>query len=216
MEPGLPIRDDAKPDGDPDASAAATPPFAAAMPVTPEVPFAVVIPTRNAGRLAAPMVAALRAQSVQPLEVLVINSASTDGTPEVFRAGGCRLHGIPVADFDHGGTRNMAVSLLDSRAAAVVFLTQDAIPANPQAFDRLLRPFADASVAMAYGRQLPVPRPARRSGTRGSSITAPPAWSSACRRRTISASRRCSPPTPSPPIDARRCTRSAASPLPSS
>lgn len=119
------------------------------------LPFAVVIPARNAGNLVAPMVAALKAQSVRPLEVLVVDSASGDGSPEQFRAAGFRVHAIRVADFDHGGTRNLALALVDSRAAAVVFLTQDAIPAGPHALARLLRPLADPSVAMSYGRQLP-------------------------------------------------------------
>jgi rhamnosyltransferase len=145
MECRVPTREEVPGDKDRDAGA----------PNPSVLPFAVVIPARNAGTLVAPLVAALKAQSVRPLEVLVVDSASGDGSPERFRAAGFRVHAIRAADFDHGGTRNLALALIDSRAAAVVFMTQDAIPAAPHAVARLLRPLADPAVAMSYGRQLP-------------------------------------------------------------
>jgi rhamnosyltransferase len=118
-------------------------------------PFVVVIPTRNAGAFAAPMLAALQAQTARPLDVLVIDSDSNDGTPQHFAAAGCRVHPIAASSFDHGGTRNLGVTLADARAELLVFLTQDAVPAGPDALAQLLAPFADPLVAMAYGRQLP-------------------------------------------------------------
>src|ERR1035437_3075523 len=120
--------------------------------------FAVVIPTRNARAFAAPMLAALQAQTARPLEVVVIDSDSSDGTPQHFLNAGCRVYPIPVGEFDHGGTRNLGTSLADARAELLVFLTQDAVPAGPDAFARLLAPFADPMLAMAYGRQLPRPQ----------------------------------------------------------
>jgi rhamnosyltransferase len=103
------------------------------------------------------MLAALRAQTAQPLKVVVIDSASTDGTPERFLAAGCRVWPIAASEFDHAATRNLAATLIDARAEFLVFLTQDAIPAGSDAFARLLAPFADPLTAMAYGRQLPRP-----------------------------------------------------------
>lgn len=121
-------------------------------------PFAVVIPTRNAGAFIAPMLAALAAQTARPLEVLVIDSESDDGTPQRFGSAGFRVYPIKVAQFDHGGTRNLGAAMVDKRAELLVFLTQDAVPAGPDAFARLLAPFADPMTAMAYGRQLPRPQ----------------------------------------------------------
>ncbi|CAH2601471.1 O antigen biosynthesis rhamnosyltransferase RfbN [Rhodovastum atsumiense] len=102
-------------------------------------------------------VAALKSQSAQPCEVLIIDSGSVDDTVSIFRGAGYRVHTIAPAQFDHGGTRNLGAALVDPRADLLVFLTQDAIPANAQALARLLHSFTDADVAMAYGRQLPRP-----------------------------------------------------------
>jgi rhamnosyltransferase len=118
------------------------------------VKTALCIPTLNAGSFAGPLAEAIRAQTLRPDEFLVIDSGSTDGTVATLAAAGARLHRIPKSEFNHGGTRQMAVEML-AGADVVLFLTQDAIPASPDAFARLVACFADPQVAIAYGRQLP-------------------------------------------------------------
>jgi rhamnosyltransferase len=117
--------------------------------------FAVVIPTLNACRMLEGMLDAVRRQTAQPCEVLAVDSESGDGTPELCRRAGWRVHPIAAASFDHGATRNLGAGLADAQAEIVLFLTQDAIPARPDAFARLIEAFADPQVAVAYGRQLP-------------------------------------------------------------
>lgn len=56
-------------------------------------------------------------------------------------------------EFDHGGTRDSAASLLDGEL--ILFLTQDAVPADAYLVERLAAAFADEQVAAAYARQLP-------------------------------------------------------------
>jgi rhamnosyltransferase len=64
------------------------------------------------------------------------------------------VHGISRAEFDHGGTRNLGVTL--SRPAdVVVFMTQDAMPSGPDAIANIVAPFEDDTVGLVYGRQLP-------------------------------------------------------------
>ena len=128
-------------------------------PATHAVPaFAVVIPTRNAGDFTVAMIAALRAQRAQPVEVLIIDSGSEDGTPERFRAAGCRVHSIAPRSFDHGGTRNLGIAMADRQAEVIVFLTQDAVPASPESLGGLVRRFTDPTAALCYGRQVPRPQ----------------------------------------------------------
>jgi rhamnosyltransferase len=67
------------------------------------------------------------------------------------------VHTIARAEFNHGSTRQLAVELL-SDVEVLVFLTQDAVLAEPWAIDELLRYFDDPKVAAAYGRQLPRPK----------------------------------------------------------
>lgn len=63
---------------------------------------------------------------------------------------------IPVArgEFDHGGTRNRGASL--SKAENLLFMTQDAVPADDVLVERLYERLAsDDKIAVAYARQLP-------------------------------------------------------------
>lgn len=56
-------------------------------------------------------------------------------------------------EFDHGGTRDSAASLLDGEL--ILFMTQDAVPEDEYLIERLVTAFADEQVAAAYARQLP-------------------------------------------------------------
>jgi rhamnosyltransferase len=117
--------------------------------------ISVIIPTRNGGPRFGELLAALRAQRRLPDEILVIDSGSRDETVSLAHRYGARVIPIAPQDFDHGGTRT-----LGARSAIgdlLVYLTQDAVPADPEALERLLAPLADDRVAAAYGRQLPFP-----------------------------------------------------------
>ncbi|WP_395676883.1 glycosyltransferase [Inquilinus sp.] len=116
---------------------------------------ALVIPTLNAAKHLDVLIPALRAQSFQPGTLLVIDSSSTDDTVERFSAAGAEVIVIPRSQFDHGGTRQRAVNRLSPRIEVVVFLTQDAVPANSDTVARIVGAFTDPEVGVAYGRQLP-------------------------------------------------------------
>lgn len=62
---------------------------------------------------------------------------------------------IKKPDFDHGGTRNYGASL--SQAEIMLFMTQDAVPADTRLIESILEPFKDSQVAAVYGRQLAAP-----------------------------------------------------------
>lgn len=116
--------------------------------------FALVVPTLNAGAHVRELFVAIRAQSARAAVDVVLDSTSDDQTPDLARAAGARVLTIPRADFDHGATRQLALDHIGD-VPIVVFLTQDAIPADANAFERLVAAFDDATVAAAYGRQLP-------------------------------------------------------------
>jgi rhamnosyltransferase len=85
---------------------------------------------------------------------LVIDSSSSDDTVALARAQGFAVKVIPKSEFNHGGTRQFGVNLLLSMDI-IVFLTQDALLAGPDAIEQLLAAFEDEHVGAAYGRQLP-------------------------------------------------------------
>lgn len=112
-----------------------------------------IVPTLNAAdgwsQFAAPLAA-----SIEPRRVLVIDSESADGTRELAVVSGFQVCSIRRAEFDHGGTRQMAAAMLPE-ADILVYLTQDAILSSPDAISRLIAVFDDPQIAVAYGRQLP-------------------------------------------------------------
>lgn len=66
----------------------------------------------------------------------------------------CEIHCIDIkkSDFDHGGTRNYGASL--SQSELILFMTQDAVPADKDLIKYITQPFENQNVAAAYGRQL--------------------------------------------------------------
>lgn len=115
----------------------------------------VILPTLNAAGKIATLLAALIGQTQPPEEILVVDSTSTDGTAELARSHSARVISVPRDQFDHGGTRDAA--LRQTTGEFVLFLTQDALPADERYIEHLLKPFADERVAAASGRQLPRP-----------------------------------------------------------
>lgn len=115
---------------------------------------ALCLPTINAGATVRPFLDALAAQLLSPLDCLVIDSASDDGTPELLTVAGIRVHSIPRQAFNHGATRQLAVELSPD-ADIIIFMTQDAILADSSSLQHLVDAFTDPSVGAAYGRQMP-------------------------------------------------------------
>ncbi|WP_158944645.1 glycosyltransferase family 2 protein [Granulicella sp. S190] len=122
------------------------------------VNFFVVVPTLNAAN-DWPRLTSLLVGSIAADRVLILDSSSTDQTANLAAAAGFRVHAIPRSEFNHGGTRQLAVELLPD-AEILVFLTQDVGLAQSDAISLLLQAFVDPAVAAAFGRQLP-----RREGT---------------------------------------------------
>jgi len=121
-----------------------------------QVDFWLCVPTLNAGNTWNQFRCALSAQTLQPSEILVLDSTSSDATVALAQRDGCRVVTIPRIDFRHGATRQHAADLADS-ADVLVYLTQDSILADANALSRLISAFRDPTVGAAYGRQLPRP-----------------------------------------------------------
>lgn len=114
----------------------------------------VIVPTLNAENEITELLQKLSRQTVKADEIIIVDSASDDHT--VAMAKTCpdvRVLEIERREFDHGGTRDLA--LRASKGDFVIFLTQDAVPADDRLVENLLKPFEDSQVAGVSGRQLP-------------------------------------------------------------
>ena len=120
----------------------------------PQSSVSIIIPTRNGEQWLDKLLSMLEQQTLVADEILIIDSGSTDKTCAIARRHNVRLHEIAQQDFDHGGTRTLGASL--TTGEILVYMTQDAIPANLDALSLLVHPFNEnAKIAATYGRQLP-------------------------------------------------------------
>lgn len=113
-----------------------------------------VIPTKNGGELFKRVITALQQQTCwKDVEFIIVDSQSSDDTVATARAAGAKCLAVPAAEFDHGATRDFAIS----RAAAnrVVLLVQDAVPDDPQMIENLIAALDEERVAGVYARQIP-------------------------------------------------------------
>ncbi len=111
----------------------------------------VAVPVLNGGPLLTETLTAATAQRVEgPVELLVADSGSTDGSPERAEEAGARILEVPAGEFSHGGTRNLLMQ--EARGDHVAFLTQDSTPADAAWLSRLLEGFAlGERVGLVFG-----------------------------------------------------------------
>lgn len=95
------------------------------------------------------------AKQVYPIRrVLIVNTEEkfwNTGWEQEYP--GCEVVHIRKEEFDHGGTRHWMAQ--QSLADILVFMTQDALPADDWLISRLMEPFTQAGVKASYARQLP-------------------------------------------------------------
>ena len=115
--------------------------------------ISVVIPTKNAGSAISACLAGLLSQTLADgLEILVIDSGSTDDTLERAAKYAIRIHQIPPGEFNHGDTRNLGTRL--AQGEFVVMTVQDARPVDDRWLERMVKHFDDPKVAGVCGQQV--------------------------------------------------------------
>lgn len=124
------------------------------MKKTRQVDVSIILPTKNGGEEFEKCLKGIFKQKSSYLyEVIIVDSGSKDKTLEVAQKFPTRIKEIKPEEFGHGRTRNLGAGLAKGRY--LVFLTQDAIPANIYWLERLVENLEDKSVAGVYSRWLP-------------------------------------------------------------
>lgn len=123
--------------------------------------ISVFVPTYNGEKYIAECVNMILAQELPKgykLEVIVIDSGSKDTTVDILRGYGNKIifQQIPNSEFGHGKTRDKAARM--SKGEFILFITQDATPADNRWLINMLEPFyLSERVACVFGRQVPRP-----------------------------------------------------------
>lgn len=115
----------------------------------------VIIPAYHPGKEFATLIKRLEKQTVSIHRIIVMNTEESMWNKEWEKlSDAMEVHHLTKEEFDHGGTRARAAELSDSDV--MVFMTQDAMPADRELLAELLKALdQEENIAAAYARQLP-------------------------------------------------------------
>ena len=117
------------------------------------IEFSVVIPVKNGIDTLVSCLDALFKQTVKDrMEVIIIDSGSTDGTLELLKNYPVKIHHLPPKEFNHGETRNLGVQL--AQGEYVVMTVQDSTAADDHWIETMRGHFDDPEVAGVCGQQI--------------------------------------------------------------
>ena len=133
--------------------------------------ISVVLRTKNGITTTRQTLAALAAQSIQPLEWIVMDCRSTDGVRELATSYGARIIDVDPDTYFPGKVLNRAAEA--ASGDLVVFVNSDTTPLLETSLEALVRPLDDPEVAATFGRQ--VVRPEALGWVRGDYDAAFPA-----------------------------------------
>ena len=113
----------------------------------------VIIPVYRPGKEFGELLRRLEKQEHRPEKILVMNTGRENWNEEWEKCPILEVHHLEQKDFDHGGTRKAGAALSD--ADILVFMTQDALPADKKLIGNLIRPLEEEKTGAVYARQLP-------------------------------------------------------------
>jgi glycosyltransferase involved in cell wall biosynthesis len=93
----------------------------------------------------------IRHQTLEDVEVILVDSGSTDATAAIAESYGARIVPIPSSEFTFGRSLNFGV-----RAATrefIVIASAHVYPVYPDWLASLLHPLEDETIALSYGKQ---------------------------------------------------------------
>jgi glycosyltransferase involved in cell wall biosynthesis len=93
----------------------------------------------------------IRQQTVRDVEIILVDSGSTDSTVSIAESFGARVVRIPSAEFTFGRSLNFGVR--EATRELVVVASAHVYPVYPDWLETLLHPFEDEKVALTYGKQ---------------------------------------------------------------
>lgn len=93
----------------------------------------------------------IRHQTIKDVEIILVDSGSTDSTVEIAESYGARIVRIPSDEFTFGRSLNYGVQ--EARSEFIVIASAHVYPIYPDWLASLLYPLLDEGVALSYGKQ---------------------------------------------------------------
>lgn len=113
--------------------------------------ISIVIRAYNEERYLKRLLEGISQQTVKDVEIILVDSGSTDGTIAIAESFGAKIVHIPSAEFTFGRSLNFGVR--EATREFIVIASAHVYPVYPDWLETMLRPFQDESVALAYGKQ---------------------------------------------------------------
>jgi rhamnosyltransferase len=111
----------------------------------------IVVRAYNEERHIAKLLEGILRQTVQETEILLVDSGSTDATVAIASRYPVRIVTIPPNEFTFGRSLNLGCN--QALADLIVIASAHVFPVYPDWLERLLAPFDEPQVGLAYGRQ---------------------------------------------------------------
>ena len=116
----------------------------------------VVVPTYNGGSQLETLFQTLKQQKkCGNVEIVIVDSGSTDGTIQLCNRYGVTMIQIPNEHFSHSTARNLGAEA--ARGQFLVFMTQDALPSSEEWLAEMIAPILEGEAdAVSCGEECPV------------------------------------------------------------
>lgn len=115
----------------------------------------VVVRAFNEARHIGKLMYGISQQTLPDVEVILVDSGSTDNTVQIAREGGARVVHIRPGEFTFGRSLNLGIDA--ARANLIAIASAHVYPVYPDWLERLLAPFDDPQVGLTYGKQRGAP-----------------------------------------------------------
>jgi len=111
----------------------------------------VVVRAYNEARHIGRLMEGIRRQTLRDVEIILVDSGSTDDTVAIARRYAARVVTISPEEFTFGRALNRGIAA--ARGEFIVMASAHVYPVYPDWLERLLEPFQDPRVALTYGKQ---------------------------------------------------------------
>ncbi len=112
----------------------------------------VVIRAYNEEKHIGRLLEGIKQQTLKDVEIILVDSGSTDQTVAIAESFGARIVRIPSAEFTFGRSLNFGVR--EATRESIVIASAHVYPVYPDWLESLLHPFAEGErVALTYGKQ---------------------------------------------------------------